>query len=62
MTDGTKTIVGCLSVKSISKENPLKIMNDKEDNMIIRVISTLGRECRKWVPGMANAEIESLRE
>ena len=61
MTDGTKTIVGSPSVERISKGNLLKIVNEREDN-IIHVISTLGRECKEWAPNTANVEIENLIE
>ena len=35
---------------------------DNRKDRITRIIAILERECREWVPGMANAEIESLIE
>ena len=33
---------------------------EDETEQFTQVIATLGRECREWAPGAANAEIESV--
>ena len=42
------------------EEKPAWTAIDVEAERFTLVISTLGRECREWVPGAAHTEIESL--
>ena len=52
------TIGQCLSVDSIRRgEAWLEISDEAEQ--FTAVIADLGRECREWAPGAANAEIEA---
>ena len=59
MAQAADTISQSIPVGQIRKGAMWKEIPDEADQYT-HVIATLGRECREWAPGAANAEVESI--
>ena len=59
MNQAAETIGRCLKVEDIRRGEAWQEKED-EAEQYTHVIATLGRECREWAPGAANAEIEAI--
>ena len=59
MNQAAETIGRCLKVGYIRRGEAWQEIED-EAEQYTHVIATLGRECREWAPGAANAEIEAI--
>ena len=58
MNQAAETIGQCLNIGDIRRGEAWQVIADEADQYT-HVIATLGRECREWAPGAANAEIEA---
>ena len=58
MNQAATTIGQCVSVDSVRRGEAWQEISD-EAEQFTAVIANLGRECREWAPGAANAEIEA---
>ena len=61
MTQATNTIQPCCEVEEIRKGEAWVYIDD-DAQKYTGVQATLGRECREWPEGAANAEVESIIE
>ena len=59
MTEATGTIKNSLSVESIRKGAPWIVFDDYQKHNI-KIIATLGRECREWAEGETNEAVEAV--
>ena len=59
MNQAAETIGRCVNVDNIRRGEAWQEIED-EAEQYTHVITTLGRECREWAPGAANAEIEAI--
>ena len=58
MNQAAETIGHCTSIDDIRRGEAWQEIKD-EAEQFTHVIASLGRECREWAPGAANAEIEA---
>ena len=58
INQAAETIRHCTSIDDIRRVEAWQEIKD-EAELFTHVIASLGRECRKWAPGAANAEIEA---
>ena len=61
MNQAASTISDCCPVEEIRKDDDWLALEDTEGNYISEVVS-LGRACREWPEGEANAAVEAIIE